>query len=404
VISNRGRIVGAVEIGTGKIAVLVGEIARGRGLNIIGVGLAPARGVMKGEVVDYKAASEAAHHALEMAEKKAGARIEEVWLAQTGSHLDGFYNEASVNVKSADNTVTQLDIATVCDLAKEKELPPGRSRIHEIRRPFRLDGRVVTDPEHLSGQRLDVGYWIVHGQESKVSDNIHVVGGYHLEVRELVLSSLASGSLLTTPEERVHGALVLDIGKGITDYVLYRDGHVLATGTLPVGGEHVTNDLAIGLRVTTSQAEMLKLRHGRATVLTKDKTEKVWLNGDMSFGDRQLPKTAIETIAAARVQEIFEIVQKKLGAKLSPEHCGAGVVLTGGTARLPGIEEAASRVFGLPARRGEAPGWVKDDLKDPMFSTVLGVFQFGLRTMHEHAVPARRKSGGVLSQLTKLFS
>lgn len=403
-ISNRGRIVGAVEIGTGKIAVLVGEIARGRGLNIIGVGLAPSRGVMKGEVVDYKAASEAAHHALEMAEKKAGARLEEVWLAQTGSHLDGFYNEASVNVKSADNTVTQLDIATVCDLAKEKELPAGRTRIHEIRRPFRLDGRVVADPEHLSGQRLDVGYWIVHGQESKVSDNIHVVGGYHLEVRELVLSSLASGSLLTTPEERVHGALVLDIGKGITDYVLYRDGHVLATGTLPVGGEHVTNDLALGLRVTTAQAEMLKLRHGRGAVQTRDKSEKVWLNGDMSFGDRQLSKTAIETIAAARLSEIFEIIQKKLGTKLSAEHCGAGVVLTGGTARLPGIEEAASRVFGLPARRGEAPGWVKDELKDPMFSTVLGVFQFGLRSMSDQLVPARRKPAGVLSQLTRLFS
>lgn len=403
-ISSRGRIVAAVEIGTGKIAVLVGEIARGRALNIIGVGLAPARGVMKGEVVDYKAASEAAHHALEMAEKKAGARIEEVWLAQTGPSLDGFYNEASVNVKSADNTVTQLDIATVCDLAKEKELPAGRTRIHEIRRPFRLDGRVVTDPEHLSGQRLEVGYWIIHGQESKVSDNIHVVGGYHLEVRELVLSSLACGSLLTTPEERVHGALVLDVGKGITDYVLYRDGHVAATGTLPVGGEHLTNDLAIGLRVTTQQAEMLKLRHGRGTVQTREKSDKVWLNGDMSFGDRQIPKVAIETITAARVQELFEIVRKKLGPKFSAEHCGAGVVLTGGTARLPGIDEAASRVFGLPARRGEAPTWVKDELKDPSFSTVLGIFQFGLRTVHEHYTPVRRKSGGVFSNLAKLFS
>ncbi len=403
-ISSRGRIVAAVEIGTGKIAVLVGEIARGRALNIIGVGLAQSRGVMKGEVVDYKAASEAAHHALEMAEKKAGARIEEVWLAQTGPHLDGFYNEASVNVKSADNTVTQLDIATVCELAKEKELPSGRTRIHEIRRPFRLDGRVVTNPEHLSGQRLEVGYWIIHGQESKVSDNIHVVGGYHLEVRELVLSSLAGGSLLTTNEERVHGALVLDVGKGITDYVLYRDGHVAATGTLPVGGEHLTNDLAIGLRVTTQQAEMLKLRHGRGTVQTREKSDKVWLNGDMSFGDRQIPKVAIETITAARVQELFEIVRKKLGPKFSPEHCGAGVVLTGGTARLPGIDEAASRVFGLPARRGEAPSWVKDELKDPSFSTVLGVFQFGLRTVHDHYVPVRRKSGGMFSNLAKLFS
>jgi cell division protein FtsA len=403
VISNSSRIIGAVEIGTGKIAVLVGEIARGRSLNIIGVGVAPSRGVMKGEVVDYKAACEATHHALEMAEKRAGVRLEEVWLAQTGGHLDGFYNEASVNVKSADNTVTTLDIATVCDLAKEKELPAGRTRIHEIRRPFRLDGRAVPDAEHLSGRRLEVGYWIVHGHEGKVSDNIHVVGGYHLEVRELVLASLASGSLLTTAEERSQGALVINLGKGITDYVLYRDGHVLVTGTLAVGGDHISNDLSIGLRVTTAQAEMLKLRHGRATVQTRDKSEKVWLNGDMSFGDRQFSKNAIETVAAARTQEILEVLKHKLGAALSPEHCGAGVILTGGTSKLPGIDEAATRVFGLPARRGECPGWVKDELKDPMFSTVLGVFQFGLRTAHEHAVPPRRKPG-FLSQLTRIFA
>ncbi|MEN9402666.1 MAG: Cell division protein FtsA [Verrucomicrobiota bacterium] len=402
-ISNSSRIIGAVEIGTGKIVVLVGEIARGRTLNIIGVGVAPARGVMKGEVVDYKAACEATHQALEQAEHRAGARIEEVWLAQSGGHLDAFYNEASVNVKSADNTVNALDIQSVCALAKEKELPAGRSRIHEIRRPFRLDTKAVADPEHLTGRRLEVGYWIVHGSESKVSDNIHVVGGYHLEVRELVLASLASGSLLTTPEERGQGALVIDIGKGVTDYVLYRDGHVLVTGTLPVAGEHLTNDLSIGLRVTHAQAEMLKLRHGRGSVLTRDKNDKVWLDGDGAFGDRQLPKLAIETITSARVLELLEVVRHKLGSGFVPEHCGAGVILTGGTAKLPGIEEAATRVFGLPARRGESPAWVKDDLKDPMFNTVLGVFQFGLRTAHEHTLPPRRRPG-LLSNLTKIFA
>jgi cell division protein FtsA len=403
VISNSGKIVGAVEIGTGKIAVLVGEIARGRALNIIGVGLAQSHGVMKGEVVDYKAACEATHHALEMAEKKAGARMDAIWLAQTGGHLDGFPSEASANVQSADNTVTQLDIERVCNLAQQKELPAGRSRIHAIRRPFRLDGRSVPDPEHLTGSRLDVGYWMVHGQESKVSDNIHVVGGYHLEVRELVLASLAAGSLLTTNEERSHGALVLDIGKGVTDFVLYRDGHVLTTGVLPVGGDHLTNDLAIGLRVTTMQAEMLKLRHGRGHVQTRDKSEKVWLNGDMSFGDRQFSKAAIETITTARTVELLEVVRAKLGVKFAPEHCGAGVILTGGMSKLPGIEEAASRVFGLPSRQGEAPAWVKDELKDPMFSTVLGIYQFGLRAAHEHASPVRRKPG-LFSGLTKIFS
>ncbi len=402
-ISSSSRIIGAVEIGTGKTGVLAGEITRGRSLNLIGVGVAPSRGVMKGEVVDYKAACEAAHHALEMAEQRAGARLEEVWLAQTGGHLDAFYNEAAVNVKSADNTVTGMDISTVCALAKEKELPAGRTRIHEIRRPFRLDGRAVPDPEHLSGHRLEVGYWIVHGHEGKVSDNIHVVGGYHLEVRELVLSSLASGSLLTSAEERAHGVLVLDIGKGVTDYVLYRDGSVAATGTLPVGGDHLTNDLAIGLRLTTAQAETLKLRHGRAAVQTRDKSDRVWLNGEMSFGDRQVSRLALETIASARVWELLEVVRKKLGPKFAPEQCGAGVVLTGGTSRLPGIDEAASRVFGLPARRGEAPGWVKDELQDPMFSTVLGVFQFGLRNAHDHVGPVRPR-GGLLNSLGRIFA
>jgi len=403
VISSSSRLIGAVEIGTSKTVVLAGEVTRGRSLNIVGVGVAPSRGVMKGEVVDYKAACEAAHHALEMAEHRAGARLEEVWLAQTGGHLDGFYNEAAVNVKSADNTVTAMDIATVCELAKEKELPPGRSRIHEIRRPFRLDGRAVPDPEHLTGGRLEVGYWIVHGQENKVSDNIHVIGGYHLEVRELVLASLASGSLLTTAEERTHGALVLDIGKGITDYVLYRDGSVVAAGTLPVGGDHVTNDLAIGLRITTAQAEALKLRHGRATPQTRDKSDKVWLNGEMTFGDRQIPRVAIEAIASARIAELLEVVKRKLAPKFAAEHCGAGVVLTGGTSKLPGIEEAAARVFGLPSRRGEAPGWVKEELQDPSYSTVLGVFQFGLRNSHDQVLPVRRK-GGLLSSLGRIFA
>ena len=127
------------------------------------------------------------------------------------------------------------------------------------------------------------------------------------------------------------------------------------------------------------------------------------LYGDGAFGDRQLPKMTIEAIASARTLELLEVIRHKLGPAFLSEHCGAGVVLTGGTSRMPGIEEAASRVFGLPARRGEPPSWVKDELKDPMFSTVLGVFQFGLRTAHEHAMPQRRKTG-LLSNLTKIFA
>ncbi len=386
---SRTKFIGAVEIGTSKVSVLIGELSQGS-LHIIGVGECQSRGVIKGAVADFRAASEAAHTALMAAEQNAGVRIDEVYLAQTGGHLDGFYNEASVNVSAADNLVSAPDIDTVCRLAKAKNLPEGRMVVHHLRRPFRLDGRSVPEPEHLVGQRLEVGYWTVHGQEGKIADNIHVIRGFNIRVAELILSSLASGAMLAGAEEKQNGVLVVDIGAGTTDYVLYRDGCAQVTGVVPVGGGHLTNDLSLGLRVTEGQAEKLKLRFGRGTVATKDRAEKVWLNGDFAIGDRQFPRHTIEQITAARTAEIFEVVRKKLGAAFSSEKTAAGLILTGGTAKLPGIDEAAARVFGVPARLGEAPGWVAENLRDPGFSSVLGLLHYGLSARAEMA-PSRSR-------------
>ncbi len=395
--------IAAVEIGTSKVTVLVGEYT-GRELAIIGHGECSSRGVIKGAVVDYKAASECTHSALELAERDAGEDIDCVFLAQTGGHLEGFYNEATVNVKASDNMIEAADIRTVCDLARAKQLPTGRMVVHHIRRPFRVDGRLVpTSPEHLVGQRLDVGYWTVHGQEQRLADNIHVIRGFNLEVRELVLASLASGHMVTTPEERQHGVLVLDIGAGTTDYVLYRDGVPHTTGVVPVGGTHLTNDLSIGLRLTEGQAEKLKTRHGSALVQVKDKSEKVWLDGNFAIGDRQFPRYAIEQIVAARTWELLEVVKKKLGGAFAPETCAAGVVLTGGTAKLPAIVECAGKVFGTAAHLGETPGWVAENLRDPGYHTALGLLYYGVNGQAERGVTQRRKTG-FLSSVTRLFA
>jgi cell division protein FtsA len=398
VISNT-RIVAAVEIGTTKVTVLVGEIARGRELSIIGVGEAPSRGVIKGAVVDFKAASEATHSALLAAEQSAGTRVDEVYLAQTGGHLEGFENEASVNVTAADNTVSAMDTDTVCRLAMAKELPEGRIVVHHIRRPYRLDGRLVPDPEHLVGRRLDVSYWTIHGLESKVADNTHVINGFSVRVTKLILSSLASGALVTTAEERHNGVLAIDLGGGTTDFTLYRDGCAHKTGVVAVGGGHLTNDLALGLRVQLGQAETLKLRYGRGVVHARDKKDKVMLIGDFSIGDREFPRLTIEQITAARVWEIFEVVRKKLGASFAPEKIPAGVVLTGGTAKLPAIAEAAAKVFGASARLGEAPSWIGDNLRDPGYSTALGLLHFTLNAQADRGAAPRRRS-----LLSKLFA
>jgi cell division protein FtsA len=397
VISNT-KIVGAVEIGTTKVTVLVGEIARGRELSIIGVGEASSRGVIKGAVMDFKAASEATHNALLAAEQSAGTRVDEVYLAQTGGHLEGFENEASVNVAAADNTVSAMDTDTVCRLAMAKELPEGRIVVHHIRRPFRLDGRLVPDPEHLVGRRLDVSYWTIHGLESKVADNTHVINGFSVRVTKLILSSLASGALVTTAEERHNGVLAIDIGGGTTDFALYRDGCAHKTGVVAVGGGHLTNDLALGLRVQQGQAEALKLRFGRGVVHARDKKDRVMLIGDFSIGDREFPRLTIEQITAARVWEIFEVVRKKLGASFAPEKIPAGVVLTGGAAKLPAITEAAAKVFGTSARLGEAPSWIGENLRDPGYSTALGLLHFSLNAQADRATAPRR------SLLSKLFA
>jgi cell division protein FtsA len=381
----------------------VGELTRGRTLNIIGIGSCHSRGVIKGSVVDYKEASTCTHAAIRAAEERAGAPVEVVYLAQTGAHLEGFYNEAAVNVNAADNCVSALDIDTVCRLAKAKELPEGRAVVHHIRRPFRLDGRLVPDPEHLVGQRLEAGYWTVHGNEAKIGDHIHVITGFNLRVEELILSSLAAGKMVTTPEERQNGVLVLDIGCGTTDFVLYHDGVAYHTGVVPVGGDHFTNDLSLGLRLTRGQAETLKLRYGSATARAKDKHEKVWLNGDFSIGDRQFPRQSIEQITSSRARELLEVVRKKLGPAFVPEQTPVGVILTGGGAKLPGIDEAASKVFGVPGRLGGPPSWVSDELRDPGFSTALGLLYFGLSAQAERA-PGTRRSGGIFQSLKRILA
>lgn len=401
--SSKPTFIGAVEIGTSKVTVLLGEYT-GRELAIIGRGECSSRGVIKGTVVDYKAASDCTHSALEQAEREAGERIELVFLAQTGGHLEGFYNEASVNVKASDNMIEPGDVRTVCDLAKSKELPGGRMVVHNIRRPFRVDGRLIPgSPENLVGQRLEVGYWTVHGQEQRLADNIHVIRGFNLEVRELVLSSLASGHMVTSAEERQHGVLAIDIGAGTTDFVLYRDGAPHTTGVVPVGGTHLTNDLGLGLRLTEGQAEKLKLRFGRANVQTRDKAQRVWLDGNFAIGDRQFSQQTIEQITTARAWELLEVVKKKLGNAFTPESCAAGVVLTGGTAKLPGYTDAAAKIFGIPAHLGEAPSWVHETMRDPGYHTALGLLYYGVSAQAEKAAPARR-GGGFLTNVKRLFA
>jgi cell division protein FtsA len=413
-ISRRSQIICAVEIGTSHTTAIMGEVTQEkRSLNIIGYGRCPSTGVVKGVITDLKAAGQSIHEAVLRAEKAAGGiKSDAVFLATTGAHVGGFENDVTHNVTSSSGVISRADVQTVTALARSKCPPPDMTVIHFVRGQFRVDNKPVANPELMRGRVLGVRYWIAHGRTSTLSDAIRIINGLTLGVQDIILSSLASAVMVTEPEERRHGVLVIDIGAGTTDYVLYRNGYVQQTGVVAVGGNHINGDLTCAFHhISQPEAEILKLRHGRSECECKDRSQKVFVRGDRSPGDREVSLQSVEKVIAVRVEELFEVIRKRLGDDLAADAVNSGVVLTGGTSRLPRIADTASRVLGLPVRLGENPDWVASDLRGPEFSTALGVLHYGLLYPGERIGPRngglldriQSRNGGLLDRILKAF-
>ncbi|MCD8483945.1 MAG: cell division protein FtsA [Verrucomicrobia bacterium] len=401
------KIIGAVDIGTSKVVVLIGEILDGSSLNIIGMAESTSYGMRKGEVVDLRAVSDCTHAAIIEAEKRAGAQIEGIYLSQSGGHLQGFNNVGVVTVSDPLNRVSEDDVRRAEQNAKSKVLANDRVYIHHVRSGFALDGRPIEQPVQMVGDKLEVTYWHIHGDKSKISDQIHVINGIGLDVDDMIVSSIAVGSMVATEPEKHSGVLVVDIGCGTTDYALFRGGRILRTGVIPVGGDHLSNDLSIGLRLSQKNAERIKLRDGKAMLEKDDKHANVMMVGDMMIGDRIIPKASIGRILQARVEEIFTILKNKLGSALSPQNLPAGIILTGGTSKLPLIDEVARNLLGVEVRCGRNPDWISTgELRDPIYSTSLGLLYYGLTAQRTPVSkshnPPKRKSR-LLGSLTGFF-
>ncbi len=390
---HKSKVIAGVEIGTNKVAVLLGEIQEGKSLNVIGFGHCSSRGVLKGEIIDFYEASDCAHAAILAAENQAKVKIDGVYLALSGGHIRGRSSEASVNITSTDGRVTREDIEHVSAMAKERDLPENCAVIHHLRRPYALDGRMVEQPIAMEGERLEANYWTVYGDDRIISDAIHIINGFNLHVDDVVLSGLASSVAVATLEEKKNGVLVIDIGRGSTDYAVFMNGRCMSAGCIPIGGDHISNDLSIGLRIRLKQADSLKHRYGSAIVEHKDKTEKVWLNNDLEIGDRLVPLWSIEKIVELRVRELFNVVRKKLGALARPERLPAGVVLCGGTSHLRNIEICTADVFETRARIGDNGAMASEELRDSQYSVALGLLHYGLRYQNEHDHVTQRNRG-----------
>ncbi|MGF1449941.1 MAG: cell division protein FtsA [Opitutales bacterium] len=401
---KRRRVLGAVEIGTATVVVLVAEITEGRSLSIIGMGESTSRGIKKGVVEDFRAASHCVHAAIDRAEESAGVPIESVFLAVSGRHLEGFFQRGTVNIAASDGLVRPADVQRAEEEAKSRELPPGRVFVHHIRGAYRVDDRPVADPIGLAGAQLGAGYWSVHADERHLRDLMHIINGYGLKVDNVVVSSVASGCVVVDRVERKQGALVLDIGCGTTDYVLFRDGFMIHSGVVAVGGDHFTNDLALGLRFPERFAEKQKLEHGSVLIDPAARTEKVWLIGDRQIGDREVSKRSIQMILHARAEELFEVVKAQLGDLLDPAEIPVGAVLTGGASQLPGLCSVAEGVLKLPTRLGEHPASVGEELRRPGFSTPLGLLHFAVTDQRAHDDVAHSEpETGLWKRFSKIF-
>ena len=393
------KIIGAVEIGTSQAKALIGEVGDAGSLSIVGMATRRNEGMRKGEIVDFRKAASAVHAALEEAEKMSGTTVDSVYLAQTGSHLHGHMLRGSASVSSSDNRVSPHDVQRAAIEAKRRQPDEGRSYVHHVRTPIILDDKIIDDPVGMMGKKIDLGYWSIDGDDQAIQSGLNVISNYSLEVNDLILSSIASATMVAGPDLRRAGTLVIDMGAGVTDFVLYRQGYVAYTGVIPVGGDHVTGDISMGLRVLEPYAEKLKLEYGQATPLADEQAEDVWIIGNKTIGDRAVPRKAIADVVHVRIAELFEIICKELGPLLKPENLQGGILLTGGGSQLKGVEEVASKVLGQPVRRAGFPTGISDELAQPENSTVLGLLHYGLE---DHSLPgdsSQQEEVGLLGKL-----
>jgi cell division protein FtsA len=393
-------------VGTTKICAIIAEADPGGGLDVIGVGTAASRGLRKGVVVNIDSTVEAIKQAVAEAEQMAGVEVAAVYAGVAGGHIRGVNSRGVVAVSGKDREVSGADVERAVEAARAINLPQDREIIHVLPQTFLVDDQDgVREPIGMSGVRLEVETHIVTGAVTSVQNVIRSVNRAGLAVQDIVLEPLASAEAVLLADEKELGVLLVDIGGGTTDVALYREGAVWHTVILPLGGDHISNDIAVGLRTPAADAEDLKRRHGCALTALVSAEETIDVPSVGGRKARQLSRQILSEIIQPRVEEIFTLVARDLAKAGFRDAATAGVVVTGGTSILEGVPEVAERVFDLPVRRGipEVGGSLAESLKSPVYATGVGLALWGL---------ARQASGvgtiagdrGVISRLGRRLS
>ncbi len=366
----------ALDIGTSKVVAVVAEILPEGRFEVLGLGQHESRGMRKGVVVNIESTVNSIQRALEEAELMADCKIREVYTGIAGSHISSFNSSGMVAVK--DKEVTAADVARVIETAKAVNIATDQQVLHVLTQEFIVDSQEdIREPIGMSGLRLEVRVHIVTGAVSAAQNIVKCVRRCGLEVQDLMLQPLASSMACLTSDEKELGVVLVDIGGGTTDVAIYTNGAIRHTAVVPIAGDQITSDIAAMLRTPTPDAEEIKLRYGIAKQVLVSPDEQIEVPGLGDRPNRLVKRQALGAVIEPRVEELFGFVQQVIRESGYEDLLASGVVLTGGTALLPGIVELAEDVFLKPVRIGipAYEGSLADVMHNPRFSTVMGLLQ-----------------------------
>ncbi|MEB0055428.1 MULTISPECIES: cell division protein FtsA [unclassified Variovorax] len=368
-------LVVGLDIGTAKVMVVVAEVLPGGELKLAGLGVAPSNGLKRGVVVNIDATVQSIQQALKEAELMADCKITRVYTGITGSHIRGINSSGMVAVK--DKEVTPADVARVVETARAINISSDQRLLLVEPQEFVIDGQDVKEPIGMSGMRLEAKVHIVTGAQSAAENIIKCVRRCGLEVDQLMLNPLASSQAVLTEDERELGVCLVDIGAGTTDVAIFTNGAIRHTAVIPIAGDLITSDIAMALRTPTKDAEDIKVENGYAKQLLADPDTQVEVPGLGDRGPRMLSKQALAGVIEPRIEEIFQLVQQVIRESGYEEVLSSGIVLTGGSAVMPGMVELGEDIFLKPVRRGipKYSSALSDMVAQPRAATVMGLLE-----------------------------
>jgi len=399
-VAQKERYVVGLDVGTSKVAAIVGEMMDDRTLEIIGLGAADSKGIRRGAVVNLEAAVESVKRAIEEAELMAGIEIDSVHLTLSGPHIKGFNSRGVIAVAGKNREVTRDDVRRAIEAARAVSLPAGREILHVLPQDFVVDEQDgIGAPVGMIGARLEVNVHIVTGAVAATQNLVACVNRAGVSVADTVVSQLAAGESVITSDERDQGVALLDIGGGTTDLAIFERGSLWHTAVLGLGGDHFTNDIAVGLRMPIPDAEKVKRRSGCSLAALVDDEETIEVASVGGRLPRVMGRRILSEILQPRAEEIFHQAWDEIRRAGYERSLNAGIVITGGGAILEGMPELAEQIFDLPIRRGapSSAGGLADHVNNPTFSTAVGVVQYAQR--HSPGDASRLVGAGALGRV-----